>query len=773
MKDKWVLRTGSLLTVLYLISIVINNNLWACILSPLVVFYAAVMVFNGFFFKEKVLLLKIAGIFLTLASLNWVISDICWGYLLLVLKLDTSHLLHTVTSYIYTNMFLLLAILFYGFYMLKNWNGVQLLLDTILTTGTILLLVWIIIFRQDINNIAILYSDGVSSFSLIIDIVICIWSGTWLFSIRSRKSEKVSIYSLILLACVIFAMVDMTCYYQCYLQKYEPSSLIEFWYVFALAMLAYISWYKLKLPIGKKAPAYYNVGKNGKSLLIIIIGIIALLIYLRLDIYILFIMLSLIFLYFILSSFIQKNLYQIEQIQKEKLLNEELEKNVRLRTKELYEKNIEYYNLLNLDLTTELYNRRYLFSFIEDRIQEMEEHDKVILLFIEINKLKQIKSMYGNHIGDQLRKEITRRLKQNIVCSELTLISSFSEDTFVYAQKGSETYEGAVILAEALIGICSDMYQIDNYEMRITLNIGVSIYPEDADSREELVEHADIAMLQARKQGINQIVAFDKRLGDISIRKNKIEIMLKKAIYRNEFSLVYQPQIDVKTKRVIGFEALIRWKTKDGENIPPDEFIKIAEETGCIQVIGEWVLEEVARQIFEWKKIGVSPPKIGINVSTNQLVGNHFILALKSVLERYQLLPEELDIEITESIQVEENIEVIQLLKEIREMGITISIDDFGTGYASFNYLKHLPVDRIKIAKFLIDIVDKDEFDHQIIESLIRISRVRNIRVLAEGVETESQLKSLEQLSCDEVQGYYYGRPLTPIDAYLKCLCVK
>jgi EAL domain-containing protein (putative c-di-GMP-specific phosphodiesterase class I) len=271
-------------------------------------------------------------------------------------------------------------------------------------------------------------------------------------------------------------------------------------------------------------------------------------------------------------------------------------------------------------------------------------------------------------------------------------------------------------------------------------------------------------MSHARTFGFNTIKEYDLQLSEVFHRRNSIEIMMKKVDFAHEFMLYYQPQLRTNDRSVIGFEALIRWKTANGEFITPGEFIPIAEETGYIVPIGAWVMKTALKQLSEWNKMGKSKIKIGINVSLRQFDTHVFMENLFEEIKSLELQPEYIDLEIIESIQLQSNPEMIQILEEIRSHGITVSIDDFGTGFSSLSYLKNLPVDRIKLARELVQSVHMDEFDYQLIKSIIEISRAKGIKVIAEGVETEEQWAALKELQCDEVQGYLFGKAMLPVE---------
>jgi EAL domain-containing protein (putative c-di-GMP-specific phosphodiesterase class I) len=326
---------------------------------------------------------------------------------------------------------------------------------------------------------------------------------------------------------------------------------------------------------------------------------------------------------------------------------------------------------------------------------------------------------------------------------------------------GVYDYKSGYNFASEIIRRCSDIYYIDGYQIKVNVNIGISVLPYDATNRDELIKHADIAMTQARTQGLNTIQEFNLEISEVFLRRNTIELMLKKVNFAKEFIIYYQPQLETSTRKIIGFEALLRWRTGSGKFISPGEFIPIAEETGYIIQIGDWVTKEVLKQMIHWNRRFKETVMIGINVSLRQLNTAQFLESLREEIKKLEIEPEWIDLEITESLQLMENPEVLNVLEEIRLLGVKISIDDFGTGYSSLSYFKDLPADRIKLAKELIDFIHKDDFDYQLVKSMILLAHARNIRVIAEGVETIEQWESLKELQCDEVQGFYFGRPVS------------
>jgi EAL domain-containing protein (putative c-di-GMP-specific phosphodiesterase class I) len=348
-----------------------------------------------------------------------------------------------------------------------------------------------------------------------------------------------------------------------------------------------------------------------------------------------------------------------------------------------------------------------------------------------------------------------------------SILTSYGDDTYIFAAVGSYNYDSGHEFAKEAIKLCSSIYEVDEYQIRVTVNIGISLFRRDAATKEELIKHADIAMTQARMNGFNVVQEFDEKLSEVIYRKNTIEILLKQANFKMNFMVYYQPQIQTDTKKIIGFEALLRWRTSSGEFIGPNEFIPIAEETGFIIPIGDWVMKMVMQQIVDWNKRFDEKIMIGINVSLKQLNSDLFLNRLKQEMKALSIKPEWVDLEITESKHLQENRDALKMLEDIRKMGVTVSIDDFGTGYSSLSYFKGFPADRIKLAKELIDYIHVDDFDYQLVKSIILLSKAKGIRVIAEGVETKEQWEALKELQCDEVPGYLFGKsaPANEIEA--------
>ncbi|MBU3131182.1 EAL domain-containing protein [Clostridium gasigenes] len=278
------------------------------------------------------------------------------------------------------------------------------------------------------------------------------------------------------------------------------------------------------------------------------------------------------------------------------------------------------------------------------------------------------------------------------------------------------------------------------------------------------MKNCDIAMYRAKETGYNKYKFYNKDMSLELMKKLNLELMLKNAVYNKEFELYYQPQIDIKNNNLVGAEALIRWNTPDGKMVFPNEFIPIAEEIGVVVPLGQWVLENALKQIKVWNEKYGLELSVGINISPKQFDSLNFVDNVKSTINRLGVSTKWIDIEITEACAMNNEMETDKKIMEFNNFGVEISIDDFGTGYSSFGYLKRFPVDKLKIDKHLIDKIEVEHNEFHIVKAIIVMSKALGVKVIAEGVETKEQLEKLKELECDQVQGYYYSKPIKAVD---------
>lgn len=754
-----------LLIIGYVVAAIVQSDFIGNILSPMIAIEAFFIIYKAFYLNKQRRSDRIIGFLLSMGTLTWVLSDVLWAVYDLLLHYNPTEVAF-LYSYALTNVFFALSITFYLYKLMRKWNSFQVILDSIVIAFFVLEIIWIAYLGEEVKNILRLRRDWISTVCIILDLMIIMW--IIILFMRMNKNNKLSfIIILVTFGLLLFSVTDLVYYYQYFFGTYEPNRIIDLLYLMTFVFIAAGALLEQKHKVkfdnilgysGRKSKGYYLL--IAPVLLIILKGLVLV------D---LLHFISVLLVYFILSNFIQRNIFKEELLRKEKEQNNELEKKVLIHTSELEEKNRILKHLLDQDFVTGLKNRRFLLSYLDEIISNLETGETILLLFVDINRFKLITTMYGHCVGDMIMYEMAEKLNAIEKLKKRALLTSYGNDTFIFTAVGNYDYKKGYVIAQKLIELGCAIYQIEEYQIKVTINIGISLYPYDAATKEELIKHADIAMTQSRQYGCNYVQEYDADLSKVIFRKNTLEIMLRKVLFHQEFMLYYQPQLVTEDRKLIGFEALLRWRTAMGEMINPGEFIPVAEETGYIIPIGEWVIKMAMKQLAIWNSILDKKLMMSINISLRQLGTSRFMEGLKEELKRQNVDPKWIDLEITESIQLQENQEILRIFKELREIGITISIDDFGTGYSSLSYLKNLPIDRIKLAKELIDSIHKDKFDYELVKAIILLSKAKAIRVIAEGVETKEQWDVLKELHCDEVQGYYFGKP-EPVETIEKSL---
>ncbi|MFI8715953.1 putative bifunctional diguanylate cyclase/phosphodiesterase [Brevibacillus brevis] len=378
--------------------------------------------------------------------------------------------------------------------------------------------------------------------------------------------------------------------------------------------------------------------------------------------------------------------------------------------------------------------------------------------------LKTSMTRWVTPLGDVLLQAVANRL---ICClRKEDSVSRLGGDEFAIFLTGV-THREAGEIAQRIITSMSESITLDHIEIFITPSIGISMYPDDGDDIEALLKHADVAMYLAKEQGKNNYQFFSEELHQVLAKKLQLERELRKALDEKQFTLHYQPKIHLQTGQIIGMEALIRWDHPDLGLIPPIQFIPIAEETGLIVPLGEWVMRTACQQTKAWQEAGFTQLAVAVNISLRQFMQNNLIEMITSILEETGLAPQYLELEITESMAL--NVDyTIGILNRLKALGVSISIDDFGTGYSSLSYLSQFPIDRLKIDQsFLRNLNPQNQ---AIIKTIIHMAHNMKIAVIAEGVETHEHVDFLKEQLCNEVQGYFYSKPLPTkeIDSFLQ-----
>ncbi len=384
------------------------------------------------------------------------------------------------------------------------------------------------------------------------------------------------------------------------------------------------------------------------------------------------------------------------------------------------------------------------------------------LMSLDLDHFKNINDALGRHVGDALLIEIARRI-QSVVQDEDT-VSRQGGDEFTLLLPTSDP-SGAAHVAERLLHSVAASYQIDAHELVVTPSIGVAMYPGDGEDFESLSKNADIAMYRAKQDGRNGYRFFAAEMQTRLTRTLQLEGALRHALERKQLQLHYQPQLSIQGDRVIGAEALLRWRHPELGAISPAEFIPVAEASGQILPIGEWVLATAAAQMKAWSAMQIAPPVVAVNLSAVQFRHPRLTERVMQILQEAELAPQQLELELTESVAMGDPLGAIAVMNALDARGVRMSIDDFGTGYSSLNYLKRFKVCKMKIDRSFVRNLGEDAEDRAIVNSIISLARSLGLKTIAEGVETEGQLDFLRACGCDEVQGYYHARPM-PAEAF-------
>jgi predicted signal transduction protein with EAL and GGDEF domain len=363
-------------------------------------------------------------------------------------------------------------------------------------------------------------------------------------------------------------------------------------------------------------------------------------------------------------------------------------------------------------------------------------------------------------IGDQLLQSVARRLRRSIRRSDT--VGRLGGDEFLVILCEVNTPEDAGRSAAKLLAVLTVLYHIALHDLQVPVSIGVSIYPDDGEDTDALINNADTAMYHAKQKGRNNYQFFKQEMIIRAVERQFIEGSLGLALERGEFSLWYQPKIALGTRAIVGVEALLRWRHPERGFIPPAEFVPIAEDTGLILPIGQWVLREACRQSREWLESGLADLPVAVNISALEFRSQSFVESVRETLRTSGLPPRYLELELTESVLMQHAEPTVSMLKSLKALGVHIAVDDFGTGYSSLSYLRQFPVDSLKVDQSFVHAISSKSQDAVIVKAVISMGSSLGKRVIAEGVETREQLNFLTGAGCEEAQGYYFSRPLLP-----------
>ena len=429
--------------------------------------------------------------------------------------------------------------------------------------------------------------------------------------------------------------------------------------------------------------------------------------------------------------------------------------------RKLAEEKIEF--LAHHDPLTQLPNR----VLLRDRCEQAmaiarREETGVVVMFLDLDHFKHINDSFGHQVGDQVLIEIVKRLQTCIRDSDT--ICRQGGDEFIIALTNIKDISDISRIAQNMLDAACAPIEVEKQVFHISASIGIALFPNDGEDFDEILKNADTAMYQAKESGRNTYRFFKAKMNADAMERVRLHTQLRTALQRNEFELYYQPQIDLARGSVIGVEALLRWHHPEQGMIPPSLFIPVAEASGLIIPIGEWVLEEACKQARIWQQSGLAQLTVAVNLSALQFKRGNILDTIRGALEHSGLAPDMMELELTESILLQDMESALKTIQDIKALGVQLSIDDFGTGYSSLSYLKQLKVNKLKIDQSFVRNIVSDVDDLAIVCAIIQLGKTLQMQVIAEGVETASQLHALSTHGCDEGQGYYFCRPLAAAD---------
>ncbi len=745
----------SSLSTIYLSTILFGSELLSNIASPLVAFFCGYIIWktnkNREFYKDNWTIISIM-------CFAWGIADTAWLIVSDFIRQDPEEMLIFMFLYLLSNILLSISTGLYFVKNIKKWHRVQLFLDVVVTVSAISVLLWqFILIRFDLSEIG--HIDVINTLLYMLTDVFAL-STIFIMYTSSRVRKVSTTMKLIISGIVLFSLTDLYYIYLYLLEAYIPNSAIDFSFMLALVLFGFAALYETYKPslvvnvVNKNAPE--NMGRSNQAILLLIFpGILYMMG--NLSIRYLFILLVIVLLHQALSSYVQRVIRNEQLLKKEIQMNEKLEGLVAERTQELRDANKALDELSKLDVLTGLYNRRYFMEELDKIMQD--KNSRFSILYMDLDRFKIINDTHGHVMGDKVLVEVSKRLEG--LKSANTLLARLGDDEFVMIAKDCDSSEQLTELCERINEILSKPILVDMYAFNLGISIGISRFSIDSEDKEQLMKYADIAMYHAKKEYYNKkYVLYNSSQSDRLERRHEIEILLKNVDFDKEFELYFQPQFRIINNKLIGAEALLRWKSPIKGSISPAEFIPIAEEIGLILKIGSWVMRKSMEHVCYWNRKYNLNLTVGINISPKEIDSLSFIPNIKNLISELDVNPDWIDIEITESHAMNKMSVMEEVLTALSGIGLSVSIDDFGTGYSSLSYIKRFDIDRLKIAKELIDNISQDKNELLIVKAIIMMARGMGLITIAEGVETEEQLELLRMLECDEVQGYIASKPI-------------
>ncbi|WP_102692233.1 putative bifunctional diguanylate cyclase/phosphodiesterase [Rummeliibacillus pycnus] len=699
-------------------------------------------------------------LFLGLGVLSYLIGIVIWSYNEFILNRSGEFDNIAEKFFIVQNGLYFLALLVVINELKSNLFTVKFILDMLIAMSAAITLSWIFIIepllRQHLyikfNMIELLYP--ILDLGVLVGILILSYASNTIFS-KKTTFLLISGLSSQIIADSIFNYLKV-------MNSYTVGSINEPFWILSIFLIGLSGIYHVQ--ISAKAPRVKH-GKNSENLFAKYftpyMSVLLLSLYFIITMYkinTVIIGLVICILLVILRQIF--TLLENDQLVKDlNNLNEGLELKVKERTDKLVEtvNSMEY--LAYHDVVTGLPNRRYIQKRLSQAIDANDEDQKrIAFILLDLDRFKQINDSLGHTYGDLLLEQVGKRL---VNCVPNEVVSRLGGDEYALLIENTNL-QNAEKIADKLLKTLRETFNINGVELHITPSIGISFFPDNGDDWDTLLKKADTAMYEVKENGKNNYRIYSCAMSMEPIME--LENAMRKGLERNEYILHYQPQISLTNNEIIGAEALVRWERAGGELIPPSKFIPLAEENGLIWEIGERVLREACKQSVYWRERGFTKLRIAVNISCLQFKHNDFIQMVSKIIEETKANPNDIELEITESIAMGPIDKNLAQLSTLKKMGFQIAIDDFGTGYSSLQYLSEFQIDHLKIDRSFINALEKSEKDAAIVKLIVMMAKGLNFKVIAEGVETEAQKLFLQEIECDELQGYLMSRPLSVED---------
>jgi diguanylate cyclase (GGDEF)-like protein len=736
---------------LYACAVILHADIWGGIMSMLSSAVAGAVILVSYKSSLKTPATRLLPL-LAAACFAWTAGDVVIG-ILRFRDIPGGDILQSVAFFIPNVLFAVGALLF-GYYKFSKWRVLKGVMES-LTIGTLsIIFMWLVFFNKGQAAVTLLTRDGIISvMSILLDIFLCIQI-ILLFFAGIQVKMPISVV-LIISGIFLYSANDIVYYVMVFIEGYSLNSILDFLYSAALLLVASGS-----LAIMLNGNTGFMVQEStrtksvsgGKWLWLLVFPAIAIAVGSAeaIDILVFAVIIGL---YQAATIFIRIARENEELYRDQFTINEKLERR-------LDEQLAEMTALANQDTLTKLFNRRHFTGCIQEITGTLKTGDKVAVLLFDIDRFKTINDSYGHDVGDKVIIEVSNRLMEWDTCG--ATLARLGGDEFAVMLTGNLSRHELTCYCKQLIEICAAPIFVENQVLYLTISIGVSVCPDDAGDSVALLKNADISMYRAKAEGFNKTVFYCPQFKDNITRKNEIEALLRKSDLEKDFELVFQPQFMLPDLRLIGAEALIRWKSPEHGYIPPSVFVPVAEEIDFIHKIGKFVLVKAVEQIVAWNNTYGINLKMGINISPKQLSEDDFFMTLKTIILSRQVNSAWIDAEITENLMIEDSARVKPIFDLFKELGISVSIDDFGSGYSSLGYLNKYRFDRIKIDKSLIDNLQSSGGNGvEVVKAIIKLADAVGKTTIAEGVESREQLKILRQLGCGQVQGYLVGKPVT------------